>query len=968
MKTRKRIPALLMALVMVLSLIPAAVWAAEESNALTAEEPFSCSFEGQPQDEGGNYYVTYSFTPAANGTYYFACEPAVFEDPEDPENSYPIWVDADFTLPDVEYSEEAPPPYAGFSTNGYQADPAELEAEKTYTVTLGCGEPIEFTAVLTETDPNPEVIGLELETATDCDFSYQNEWDTYFQVYSFTPATTGTYYLTSEGTWVENPDDPEDIWVPWFGVDYYVPDTDYGEDGTPWDDFCANGYDAAVLELESGKEYQIWVYCDMEAPTSLYLTTTDPRPEVVEATVGKDFKVDLSLLEEELAPSPSFTFTPAETGYYALQTNLDATYVAVINATEPEEEEEWIDPYIGGKWFGKTEDNKQLVIKLEKGVPYSFEVHDAVGSNSTFRIEKTVGVTGMELVKKPVIDTYLRGTYPYSDAMLEGAQLKMTLSDGTSETVTINYWRDMIYRDGYIEWMLADEDTGEAIVYYTALDDMNEAEVSSRILMAEYTLKVDNNYPVKVELVEGKDAYLLENCYGGVDEYDGTFWYEMDPWTVSGKTFLAKVTFADGSSKTFGPDDSLYGAFIEFRPDFTEDGKPSFRICFGEAQAYEFVPEVKKNNVKSVEILSGLELPLYGNLEYGNFLEDGTFLVDRKNISMRDLLNGLSFKVTYTDGTSKTFSYDQFTYSANDRHTELAYCDGFLVLPQENAEEGLNNSLTGPKSWKTTVYYMGQMKEITVNVTSAPVVVKKEEATVTESFVEEAITNATSSSSTSTGTVVLDMTASSGSTGEGEEAPAPVTTLTLPATSVESIVKNEKATDLTVVLTGATVSMDSAALAAISEQAKGEDISLQITSTAGTETLSDKQTAAVKEATANAEHVLVVSASLVSGGEKISDFKGGNVTLSVPFTPAEGTDGSEYVVVYIAEDGTSEIMKSEYKDGVMTFTTGHYSDFVIMKAKVAPPTGDTMSIALWGALMLTSAAAVLVLCKKRQSV
>jgi hypothetical protein len=61
------------------------------------------------------------------------------------------------------------------------------------------------------------------------------------------------------------------------------------------------------------------------------------------------------------------------------------------------------------------------------------------------------------------------------------------------------------------------------------------------------------------------------------------------------------------------------------------------------------------------------------------------------------------------------------------------------------------------------------------------------------------------------------------------------------------------------------------------------------------------------------------------------DLGGGLVSVSVPFTPAWGTDADEYAVVYVAEDGTLEYVDSYCQNGRIVFFTNHFSDYAILR-------------------------------------
>ena len=206
--------------------------------------------------------------------------------------------------------------------------------------------------------------------------------------------------------------------------------------------------------------------------------------------------------------------------------------------------------------------------------------------------------------------------------------------------------------------------------------------------------------------------------------------------------------------------------------------------------------------------------------------------------------------------------------------------------------------------------------------------------------------------------------------GTTEPAPAPVVTKTqLPAAAVEKIAALDEKATLTVNMTNATVVMDKTTLDVVAEAAKTEktdSIALEIEHIE-TKELTTTQQKAVEEKKVAA----VISASILVNDKEVHDFEGGKVTVSIPFTPAEGTKGSDYVVLYVADDGTVEEIPTAYADGTLVMTLSHFSEYVVVdtSAKASTPaTGDSFSPMVVFALLAVSAAAIVVLtAKKRRS-
>ena len=104
------------------------------------------------------------------------------------------------------------------------------------------------------------------------------------------------------------------------------------------------------------------------------------------------------------------------------------------------------------------------------------------------------------------------------------------------------------------------------------------------------------------------------------------------------------------------------------------------------------------------------------------------------------------------------------------------------------------------------------------------------------------------------------------------------------------------------------------------------------------------------------------------------DFNG-EVTLKVPFTPPAGESGHDYVIVFVADNGQTEIMPTYYTNGQLVFETSHFSDFVITTRTVntpapeaAPPkTGDNATPFLWLMGMILACGCGAMLGKRRQT-
>ena len=152
--------------------------------------------------------------------------------------------------------------------------------------------------------------------------------------------------------------------------------------------------------------------------------------------------------------------------------------------------------------------------------------------------------------------------------------------------------------------------------------------------------------------------------------------------------------------------------------------------------------------------------------------------------------------------------------------------------------------------------------------------------------------------------------------------------ITIPAQTVESVANtvNEGTGNkgLTLALPGATVTLDNDAFNAVKEQAQG-DLKLVVDQPKQT-TLKTEQ----RSALADKDVKIVVDAYFVSNGKRIGDFKGGKVTVSIPYTPKQGEDTSKLQAYYIEDNGNMTAYPTTWKDGNTYFDVDHFSHFVVL--------------------------------------
>ena len=182
-------------------------------------------------------------------------------------------------------------------------------------------------------------------------------------------------------------------------------------------------------------------------------------------------------------------------------------------------------------------------------------------------------------------------------------------------------------------------------------------------------------------------------------------------------------------------------------------------------------------------------------------------------------------------------------------------------------------------------------------------------ATVDKTTADKIVDKAVENKSTE---VVIDATANTTTAANSTT----IAQVTIPTETLGAIAEKTEA-DVTIKTDVAEVKMDNAAAAAVSEQATGETVQI----------IAEK----VAEETDKVEFELKV---VCSDGKVISDFKGGNVAVTVALPKAMAD--KKVVCVYIDDNGhMSKMVGQKNADGTYTFNTGHFSSYAIMAEEEA---------------------------------
>ncbi|MBQ9970448.1 MAG: hypothetical protein IJP15_08175 [Oscillospiraceae bacterium] len=157
----------------------------------------------------------------------------------------------------------------------------------------------------------------------------------------------------------------------------------------------------------------------------------------------------------------------------------------------------------------------------------------------------------------------------------------------------------------------------------------------------------------------------------------------------------------------------------------------------------------------------------------------------------------------------------------------------------------------------------------------------------------------------------------------------------------EAAKPNSKLDSLEVKLPSGSVLLDAKTLQTITEEAECNMIRL-VLDKVGEKRLNEKQKDALKGKTVYGGYEAYLYC--VKGQKRISDFEGGEATLSVPFKVPAGKSAENFSVWYISDSGNLTRLPTWFDGKNICWSVGHFSDFVILynanaTVKVNPNTG-----------------------------
>ncbi len=317
---------------------------------------------------------------------------------------------------------------------------------------------------------------------------------------------------------------------------------------------------------------------------------------------------------------------------------------------------------------------------------------------------------------------------------------------------------------------------------------------------------------------------------------------------------------------------------------------------------------------QNISIYNGAALPTSFTLEYAGLVSGDTItptgtpefaLKNGADALANSSTNG-TYTIEWTNKADVTIEHVNYT---------VTKADGTLTISTQPSYENGGGSSSTPATPAPTVSGSTATTTATAKIGSDGTAT----ASVTQSQMSTAIKAAQEAAKNNGEVPRVEIQVSGASGASGVET-------SLPQSSIQAMVTGEMEA-LTLSSDVAVITFDAQAITNIAGAASG-DVNISAAQVENS-TLSG----AAAQVVGNRP---VYHFSVTSGGNTISEF-GGDVTVSVPYTPAAGEDTNAIVAYYINANGEPELMQNchyDAKSGTLVFTTTHFSTYAVGYNKI----------------------------------
>lgn len=344
---------------------------------------------------------------------------------------------------------------------------------------------------------------------------------------------------------------------------------------------------------------------------------------------------------------------------------------------------------------------------LEEGTTYTGGIDNlseaVIDSVITVALVEVPTPAAIKITKLPEQTEFLPGVLDdiWIYDLLEGMEMEVSWSDG--RTTTWAFDEDDTNHEGYeIRWELrsAGSDQKELV--------MKLADVSTSCILTIKNLNV-----VRMELLDSDALEIVENSCGYYDEHVKSWIYS--DYLLGVQKLL--ITFDDGSTVTARPGQTVYGKRVLCEQDQYDDpwvkgGDNTVTYSYGRLSIQENV-EIIDSPVRRIQFITKPKSSFtIGDRKFFVNYGDGTYYFSP--VSLKDYLDGLSFKIYYKDNTYKIVNAEDIEW-IKVSGVRYPFVDGYPL----GLLGGLMMSydpITGPCTGEGMVEYMGASLTYTIEL------------------------------------------------------------------------------------------------------------------------------------------------------------------------------------------------------------------------------------------------------------
>ena len=315
--------------------------------------------------------------------------------------------------------------------------------------------------------------------------------------------------------------------------------------------------------------------------------------------------------------------------------------------------------------------------------------------------------TAVKITKLPDQTEFLPGVLAeiWVYDLLEGIEMDVTWSDGRTTHWAFN--RDDLSHEGYeIRWELRTTgDFKRSLIM--KLGDVSDA----------CQLTVKNLNVVRMELLEGKTLQIVENSCGYYDE-------QVKSWIYSDYllgTQKLLITFDDGSTVTARPGQTVYGKRLmceqnQYESPWVKGGENPVVYTYGKLTIQVKV-EIIDSPVRRIQFVTKPRSSFtIGDRKFFVSYGDGQYYFSPD--SLKDYLDGLSFRIFYKDNTSKVVKAGDIEW-IKVSGVKYPFVDGYpLGLLGELMMS--YDPISGPCTSEGMVEYMGASLTYAIELVEKP--------------------------------------------------------------------------------------------------------------------------------------------------------------------------------------------------------------------------------------------------------